>query len=219
MLFCLLTVAVYLDGKPYFAWDLTVSRAVQHPPWPSGFEALMRGVSLPGDDVFGAAGLVIAVCAGLVVCRARRASAVLALAVGGSFTLMAVIKLGIGRPRPTPELVNVLNHPADHSFPSGHTVNYVVFLGFLCFLTYLLVRPRLLRWSLLTALGGLVLLVGLSRVFLGAHWATDVVGGYLLGGAMLLTAISGYRRWSRPAAALTEAALPFEAQPDPAVGT
>jgi membrane-associated phospholipid phosphatase len=204
VLFALLATAVYWDGRPYFSWDLSVSRAVQSAPWPAGFETLMRSVSLPGDDVFGAGVLVLAACGGLLLCRARRAAVVLAAVVAAGFAIKASIKLGIGRPRPTAEVVNVISHPSDYSFPSGHTVYYVVFLGFLWFLTFALVRPRLLRWLLLTVLGALVLLVGLSRVYLGAHWASDVVGGYLLGGALLTTAVSGYRRWSRRVMAAVE---------------
>ena len=203
-LFSLLATGVCLEGKPYFAWDLEVSRAVQAVPWPTGFETLMHGISLAGDDVSSAAGLVIVVCLALLAFRARREAVVLGLVAAAGHLFKASLKYGIGRPRPTPELVNVLSHPGDYSFPSGHTVHYVVFLGFLWFLTFALVRPRLLRWPLLGLLGSLVLLVGLSRVYLGAHWASDVLGGYLLGGALLTLAICGYRGWSRRAAVVAE---------------
>jgi undecaprenyl-diphosphatase len=144
----------------------------------------------------------------LLACRARREAVVLGLVTAAGYAVKAVCKYGIARPRPTPELVSVLTHPGDYSFPSGHTVHYVVFLGFLSFLTLVLVRPRLLRWPLLGVNGALVLLVGPSRVYLGAHWASDVLGGYLLGGALLATAIYGYRWWSRRAAVIT--AMPTE---------
>jgi undecaprenyl-diphosphatase len=112
-------------------------------------------------------------------------------------------------------LVHVLTYPGDYSFPSGHTVHYVVFLGFLWFLTLVLVRPRLLRWTLLAVNGALVLLVGLSRVYLGAHWASDVLGGYLLGGALLATAICGYRWWSRRPPVITPVPIEVLASYDP----
>jgi undecaprenyl-diphosphatase len=85
-----------------------------------------------------------------------------------------------------------------NSFPSGHTVHYVVFFGFLCFLVFTLLRPRALRWAMLGLLAGMMLLVGPARIHLGAHWASDVLGGYLFGAAMLLGIISLYRWWSGP---------------------
>jgi undecaprenyl-diphosphatase len=206
---------------PQFTWDVTASHAVQSAPWPPGFETLMRGVSLLGDDVPWAAGIVVGMCLVLLVCRARREGVVLGLVTAAGYAVKAGCKLGIGRPRPTPDLVHVFSQPGDFSFPSGHTVHYVVFLGFLCFLTWVLVRPRLLRWPLLGVTGALVLLVGLSRVYLGAHWASDVLGGYLLGGALLATAICGYRWWSRRPTVITtmpiEELATYEPAPVPVV--
>jgi membrane-associated phospholipid phosphatase len=196
-LFALLSGAVCFEGTPYFALDVSVSSAVQSAPWLMGFEPLMRGVSLLGDDVPFAAGLTVAACALLFVCKARREAVMLGLVTAAGYVVKAGCKYGIARPRPTPELVAVLTHPGDYSFPSGHTVHYVVFLGFLSFLTLVLVRQRLLRWPLLGASGLLIVLVGPSRVYLGAHWASDVLGGYLLGGVLLASAIYGYLWWTR----------------------
>jgi undecaprenyl-diphosphatase len=216
----LLTAAVYFEGMPHFTWDVTVSRAVQSAPWPAGFETLMRGVSLLGDDVPWAAAMVVGMCLVLLTCRARREAVVLGLVTAAGYAIKAGCKYGIGRPRPTQELVHILSQPGDYSFPSGHTVHYVVFLGFLWFLTLVLVRPRLLSWPLLGVIGALVLLVGLSRIYLGAHWASDVIGGYLLGGALLATAIRGYRWWSRRPAVITpvpiEELATYEPVPAPA---
>lgn len=200
ILFALLAVLVALSSSPYFAADLAVSRAVQsiHSPW---LESFMHLISLAGDDVLWSSLLVAGACVVLLALRAWRETAVLLGVVLVGQALKIGIKQLIGRPRPSPELVNVLFDAKEiHSFPSGHTVHYTVFFGFLCFLTYTLVKPPALRWPLLVVFGGMVILVGLARVYLGAHWISDVVGGYLLGGALLAIAVQLYWWWSRHAA-------------------
>ena len=105
----------------------------------------------------------------------------------------------VKRPRPSTELIQLRIDPKEiegfPSFPSGHTVHYTVFFGFLGFLAATQLKPRALSWLLLFLLAGLVLLVGPARVYLGAHWISDVVGGYLLGGAVLLCGVNLHRRW------------------------
>jgi undecaprenyl-diphosphatase len=193
-LFLLLMAAVCLSGQLYFAWDLAVSRAVQSIHWP-GMEALMHGVSLAGDQVLGSSVLVAAACLVLLALRARREAAALL----GVVVIGQVLKIGIKqlvrRPRPSPDLVQVLILADEkYSFPSGHTVHYVVFLGFLWFLVLTRLNTPALRCPLLIVFGGMVLLVGLARIYLGAHWLSDVVGGYLLGGAVLAAGIGLYGR-------------------------
>ncbi len=73
---------------------------------------------------------------------------------------------------------------------------YVGFFGFIGFLAYRLLRPSLRRSLLLALFGGLVLLIGISRIYLGEHWASDVLGSYLLGSLMLVAIIQVYL-WGR----------------------
>jgi membrane-associated phospholipid phosphatase len=94
------------------------------------------------------------------------------------------LKLAVGRPRPEYLLVDSV--PASLSFPSGHALFAVIFGGFLIYLVGELVQPRLVRWGLQTGLALLVLAVGASRVYLGFHWPSDVVGGYMFGAVTLL---------------------------------
>jgi undecaprenyl-diphosphatase len=194
--FLALATVVYLDSRPYFLWDLAVTRQLQAASWP-GVEILMRGISITGDSVLISGFLLAAAFLALFTWRARREAAVLVLAVAMGEILKIPLEYIVGRPRPSPDLVNVLiNVKEIQSFPSGHTVHYVVFFGFLAFLAWTQLPAGGLRRASFGILVAMILLVGPSRIYLGAHWASDVVGGYLLGGVLLLGNILLYRRWS-----------------------
>jgi len=196
-LFAVLALAVAGGSQPYFDWDLAVSHTIQSVHGP-GLETLMHGVCLADNNVLGPAVLI---CGAGIVLGARRAWREVAVLLGVllvSQGLWVVSGRLVDRPRPTPTLVQVRLDETDvhgfPSFPSGHTVYYTAFFGFLWFLTFTLVESHGLRWPLLALFGGLVLLIGVARIYLGAHWASDVVGGYLLGGAVLAAGIGLYRR-------------------------
>lgn len=79
-------------------------------------------------------------------------------------------------------------------YPSSHVASYVVFCGYLIFLVLNHVREKQQRFILLSILYTLIILVGPSRLYLHAHWFSDVIGGYLLGFALLLLIISLHRK-------------------------
>jgi len=106
--------------------------------------------------------------------------------------LAALIKLLVGRERPSSGLVHVAQALASPSFPSGHTVHYVVFYGFLAYVIVTNFRDTWARRAVLGVCVVLIVLVGPSRVYLGEHWPTDVIGGYLIGALCLLPLIAGY---------------------------
>jgi undecaprenyl-diphosphatase len=83
---------------------------------------------------------------------------------------------------------------SSYSFPSGHVTGYTMLYGFIFYLAYtLLPRRSVARWVILVVCGVLVALVGVSRVYMGQHWASDALGGYALGFAYLLLVIEVYR--------------------------
>jgi undecaprenyl-diphosphatase len=73
---------------------------------------------------------------------------------------------------------------------------YVGFYGFLWFLAYTLLKRSWRRTLLLIFLGSLIGLIGFSRIYLGQHWPSDVLGAYLLGG-LTLVAILQFYRWGK----------------------
>jgi len=110
--------------------------------------------------------------------------------------LNLLAKMLVHRARPSANLVHVTNLFKSYSFPSGHVMFYVGFFGFICFLTFTLLKPSWIRTLLLIVFGGHIVLIGPSRIYLGEHWASDVVGAYLLGGLCLIGSIQLYR-WGK----------------------
>ena len=113
-----------------------------------------------------------------------------------SLAINVLIKDLIQRPRPTAPLVHVFDTLNSYSFPSGHVTFYTGFFGFIGFLAFSLLKPSLKRTLLLVFFGSLVLLIGASRIYLGEHWASDVLGAYLLG-ILTLVAIMQLYRWGK----------------------
>jgi undecaprenyl-diphosphatase len=101
-----------------------------------------------------------------------------------------LVKLLVNRPRPTQNLVQIFAKENDPSFPSGHVVFYVVFFGFLMIaLSKSKNIPACYHLVIKILSTILIVFVSFSRIYLGVHWATDTIGGYLLG-AVLLTVLT-----------------------------
>lgn len=121
-----------------------------------------------------------------------RLEAVLTVGISWSNALgrMLVREL-IHRPRPSPLLVWMSNRKKTKSFPSGHVCSSVDFWGWLAVLSWL--RGTTFWHKGLAGLAVLFMLcVGPSRIYLGDHWATDVLGGYLFGGGWLSLSLQLY---------------------------
>lgn len=108
--------------------------------------------------------------------------------------LGAIIKILVGRPRPGAEPASRLFWPLvdQYSFPSGHAVFYTAFFGAVAFLLWKRFSGRA-RWVGIAVCITLVVLVGPSRVLLGAHWPSDVLAGYLVGGICLAGVVLLYQ--------------------------
>ncbi len=107
--------------------------------------------------------------------------------------LNPLIKDVVESPRPPPDLVRVTERASGSGFPSGHVMGVVLLYGSCVLLAHQLVgRPRL-RLLIQGAATAIVVTTGLGRIYTGAHWPSDVLGGYLWGGVVLLVVVRGVR--------------------------
>lgn len=187
-------LAVLAKSIAYFTFDVTITRAVQtfNPIW---FDTLTRALTWIG---FGPQAWVItlAILLYLYASGLKWETVVAWVSVVGSSALGLGLKVLIDRPRPSADLVNVSNPLTDYSFPSGHVLFFTAFFGFLLFLAYTLLKPSRGRTLLMILLIGLVALIGPSRIYVGQHWASDVIASYLLGSVWLALSILIYR-WGK----------------------
>ena len=174
-----------LEGSTQ-AFDERVLLAMRHaddladPVGPDWLEEVGRDLTaLGGVAVLLLLSLSVAIY--LALRRKTRALLLVVASVGGGTVLSLVLKELFDRPRP--DLVPQLSHVATASFPSGHSMlSAVVYLTLGALLARVHTRRSLKAFFLLLALT-LTLLVGVSRVYLGVHWPTDVLGGWTLGAA------------------------------------
>jgi undecaprenyl-diphosphatase len=146
-------------------------------PW---FAYAMRDVSALGSTAV--LTLVVVLATGYLVLAGRpRLGALVALSAIGGATGVSVLKSAIGRLRPDSRLAESVVEGL--SFPSGHaTMSAAIYLTLGALLASTRARRRERAW-LLGAAAAIAALVGASRVVLGVHWATDVLGGWAFGAA------------------------------------
>ena len=121
------------------------------------------------------------------------------LIVGASvvgFLFRTVIKFVVDRPRPSSELVQVIEQTDSSSFPSGHVMFSAIFLTTLTFVLLRQVVSPVARWFIVGASVAAMGLVGLSRIYLGVHWLGDVLAGYAFSAVIVVGSICLWRRWA-----------------------
>lgn len=182
-LFALL--ATWVAYHPVLAIDVTITRDFQADQ-SSWLRYMMIAVSYIGNTTALSLGL-IALATVLFWVVDLRLEAIMVVVVSAiSSLLSALIKLVVARPRPSASLVEVIQAATGKSFPSGHVMSYVAFWGLLFSLGVILFTGnRWWRTALLIISALFVVLVGPSRIYLGDHWATDVLGAYLISGLLL----------------------------------
>ncbi len=157
------------------------------------FSTLMQMVSYLGEAAIAAALTIIAMAT--FALRRQWIEAIFILATTSSVLITFVLKDIIHRTRPFPVAENatgLIQRINQYSYPSGHVLFFVVFFGFFAYLALMHFTGRL-RVLVITICAALIVLIGPSRVFLGAHWASDVVGSYIIGTLWLFVLILAYQ--------------------------
>ncbi|MER7282568.1 phosphatase PAP2 family protein [Dactylosporangium sp. NPDC000244] len=192
LLFSLLVIAVRVRWLPLESVDRGVANGLNTLVAPSAFLVnLMGGISRLGS--FGVLSWLIVIAATVLLVRRRfrLTGFLLATALGG-LVLDPVLKHAVGRLRPVVE--QPVAHGGGNSFPSGHSLN-----SFICYAALLLVfLPALApRWRrpVLIAVGAIVVLIGFSRLALGVHFVSDVLGGWSLGVAWVGLCAAAFELW------------------------
>lgn len=178
-------LAFWVHIHPVLPIDIAITREFQEnqAPW---LRYTMIVVSYLGSN-FPLFSLLIILTAVIFWTLRLRLEAIMVVGLSiVSSLLNTLIKLLVARPRPTASLVEVIQVASGQSFPSGHVMSYLAYFGLLFSLGIILFRGK--RWwrMLLLIIPALfVVLVGPSRIYLGDHWASDVLGAYLIGGVLL----------------------------------
>ena len=154
--------------------------------------SLFEGVSFLGN--WEVAAVIIAVAVIILWNRRRRSALALALACAGSELTVYLGKAGFGRPRP-PAVLSAVTE-LDASFPSGHANISVALYALAFYLLFRLVRSPRLKRLFLTLAFLFPLLIGFSRLYLGAHYLSDVLAGWGVGlwWSILAVGIPGFVR-------------------------
>jgi membrane-associated phospholipid phosphatase len=176
------------------------------------FTSVMRAATdLGSSPVWWA--ILLPVAGWLAFRRLPRLAAFVLLTAIGSSLLNNAIKLVVDRARP--HLADPVATAGGGSFPSGHAQAAIVGYGILL-LVFLPLVARAARPWLIAFAGLLVLTIGLSRIALGVHFFSDVIGGYLIGGAWLIAMTHAFSAWrteeGKPPVRPTEGLEPEQAE-------
>ena len=184
-------LAWFVHVHPILPLDIAITRLFQEnqAPW---LRIAMIAISYPGSSLL--LPVLILLTVGAFWALGDRLEAVF---VGGlsavSLLLNLLLKIQVSRPRPTANLVHIIQAAVGYSFPSGHVMAYIAYWGLLFAFGVILFQGRhWWRTALLITSAAFVVLIGPSRIYLGDHWASDVLGAYLIGGVLLGLAVGFY---------------------------
>jgi membrane-associated phospholipid phosphatase len=189
-------LAVLARSAPYLSIDLAITRFIQSFRNPT-LDLFMQLVGAPG---YFPQTLVLNALFVLILALCRIKWATLTLVVVGSMAGLTStwLRYTIDRPRPSADLVWVAQRIEEghFSFPSGHVLGFTAVLGFILYLGLTELAPSWHRNLLVLVYALFLALEGISRIYVGEHWPTDVLAGYVYGSIWMVLMILFYR-WLR----------------------
>lgn len=178
---------------PYFTFDLSITHFIQNINIPL-FPELMEFISWLGN-VYPTIFSVGLICLTIWFFKKPKEALMIFISTSGIILLSQIFKFVVHRPRPDPSLISQIGSYQNlDSFPSGHVLYFIGFYGFLLFLIYTSQKVHLTRSTLIFILLLMMFLIGMSRIYLGAHWFSDVLGSYLIGTLWLYLMTLLYKR-------------------------
>ena len=181
LIFLILSFLLVTDNLNNF--DSTIyQKVVYHNDY---FTLLFNGITEFGDAII----LIMLTLLFLLVVKDRKYGFLIAINLILSFLIGNLVKLFFLRDRP---VENVLIEAPWSSFPSSHSLVSTAFYGLLIYFAYKKINNKLLKIIIIFALSLLVLLIMYSRVYLGAHYVSDVIGGFSLGIVFLVIFIDKF---------------------------
>lgn len=139
---------------------------------------------------------ISAICIATLLFRHNLRSPGIPLAATGIIAVVIQKSLKIFFHRARPDIALHLIHQGGYSFPSGHSFSVLVFYGMIIFLCHRHMKNRTAANTVTVLLSILIALIGFSRIYLGVHFPTDVLGGWSLGLCLLMILTSGYHYYT-----------------------
>ncbi|MGM9478211.1 phosphatase PAP2 family protein [Pedobacter sp. GSP4] len=172
-------LSFFIAQHPIFDFDIKTSLFIQkhHADW---LDKVMLAISFFGELPYSLLSVVIV--GAIFYWKKYKREGIFMWSVLLSGLIILGIKNIINRPRPTSFYVRLVEVNRFQSYPSGHVLSYTLFFGFLIILMNTLKGiPRATRIIFTYLSAFLIITIAPSRIYLGAHWFTDTVGGFLLG--------------------------------------
>ena len=142
---------------------------------------------------FGGAIFIIALTALLVIAIKNKK---MGLSIFTNLVIITVLNQSLKRilQRPRPTEYRIIQETG-YSFPSGHSMISMAFYGYLIYLIYRYVKNKYIKWISISLLSILICLIGISRIYLGVHYTSDVLGGFLISISYLVIYISAVNKF------------------------